>query len=240
MWLIYWLHEPQTAIFFLHSSFNSLLKETSKKCDFCHFKRWVIITFSRIFFFKFIFEHFIVLLGKFRSPYLGKAQQSQKQCYPFLSVCAVFSCVQAMVWLPVFGVFNVCADVDSCNCTWGLYRHCMRVCAGSLLGEKSRAILGTRTHDSIVTGFSVRCSTNGAILPKFMWFFVCWDLLHSSHYFFLLPPPLSPLPFLPSHLCRITCECSECLRGRIVLYKQSSISQSFLAHFHQTRRGSPQ
>ena len=33
--------------------------------------------------------------------YLGKAQQSQDQHYPFLSVCAVFLCVQTMVGLPV-------------------------------------------------------------------------------------------------------------------------------------------
>ena len=31
--------------------------------------------------------------------------------YPFLSVCAVFSCVHTMVWLPVFGIFNVHTDV---------------------------------------------------------------------------------------------------------------------------------
>ena len=31
-------------------------------------------------------------LGEFGSPYLGKAQQPQEQRYPFLSVCAVFSC----------------------------------------------------------------------------------------------------------------------------------------------------
>ena len=28
-------------------------------------------------------------------------------------VCAVFSCVQEMLWLPVFGIFNVRTDVDS-------------------------------------------------------------------------------------------------------------------------------
>ena len=34
----------------------------------------------------------------FESPYLGKAEQPQEQCYPFLLVCAVFSCIQTMVW----------------------------------------------------------------------------------------------------------------------------------------------
>ena len=43
------------------------------------------------------------------------------QHYPLLSVCGVFSCVQTMVWLPVFGFFNRGSDVDACNCTQGLY-----------------------------------------------------------------------------------------------------------------------
>ena len=28
-------------------------------------------------------------------------------------MCAVFSCVQTVVWLPAFGIFNVCTDVTS-------------------------------------------------------------------------------------------------------------------------------
>ena len=61
--------------------------------------------------FKYFNFYFFVPCGKFGSPYLGKAQQPQEQLYPFLSVCAVFSCVQTMVWLPVFGIFNVCAQM---------------------------------------------------------------------------------------------------------------------------------
>ena len=45
-------------------------------------------------------------LGHLSKAYLGKAEQAQGQCYLFLSVCAVFSCVQVMVWLPVWGIFN--------------------------------------------------------------------------------------------------------------------------------------
>ena len=45
--------------------------------------------------------------------YLGKAQQPQEQRYPFLSVCVVFSCVQTMVWLPGFGIFN--KHTDGCT-----------------------------------------------------------------------------------------------------------------------------
>ena len=38
--------------------------------------------------------YFIVFCRKFRSLYLGMSQKLQKQCYPFLSVCTVFLCVQ--------------------------------------------------------------------------------------------------------------------------------------------------
>ena len=48
-------------------------------------------------------------------------QQPQEQRYPFLPVCAVFSCVQTMVWLLVFVIFNVRTYVDACDYTQGLY-----------------------------------------------------------------------------------------------------------------------
>ena len=35
-----------------------------------------------------------------------RLQQLQEQCYPFLSVCVAFPCVQTMVWLTGFGMFN--------------------------------------------------------------------------------------------------------------------------------------
>ena len=42
------------------------------------------------------------------------------------------SCVQTMVWLPVFGIFNVRTDADACaDFTRGLYGHRKRVCNGS-------------------------------------------------------------------------------------------------------------
>ena len=53
---------------------------------------------------------------KFGLLYLGKAEQPQEQHYPFLSLCAVGFIVQTMVWLPVFGIFNVHTD-DACDCT---------------------------------------------------------------------------------------------------------------------------
>ena len=74
---------------------------------------------------------------KLVSPYLGKAQQPREQRYPFLPACVVFSCVRTMVWLPVFGIFNVHTDVDACDCTRELYGHRKRVCTGSYLWEKN-------------------------------------------------------------------------------------------------------
>ena len=77
--------------------------------------------------------YFIVRGGNFGSPHLGTAQQLREQRYPFLSVCAVFSCVQTMVWLPVFGIFNVRADVDAYDRTRGLcgHREKKKVCTES-------------------------------------------------------------------------------------------------------------
>ena len=50
-----------------------------------------------------------------------RLQQLQEQCYPFLPMCAVFLCVQTVLWLPVFGNFNVRTEIVVCNYTWGLH-----------------------------------------------------------------------------------------------------------------------
>ena len=95
-----------------------------------------------IYFFNQFAENLLLCLvllcpcGKFESPYQGKAQQLQEQHYLFLSVCAVFSCVQTMVWLPVFGIFNVRTDADVCNCMCA-YGHGNRVGTGNWLWEKN-------------------------------------------------------------------------------------------------------
>ena len=52
----------------------------------------------------------------------GMAQQPQKPRFPFLPLCAVVVCVQTVVWLPVYGNFNVRTDVDACDCTLGAVR----------------------------------------------------------------------------------------------------------------------
>ena len=94
----------------------------------------VFIAADGIFFFFFFF-FFFVPCRKFGSPYLGK--QPEELCYPFLSACAVFSCVQTMVWLSELGIFNVRTDADAWDCTRGLYGRRKRVCARSGLWGKN-------------------------------------------------------------------------------------------------------
>ena len=78
--------------------------------------------------------------------------------------------------------FNMCTDVDACNCTWG-------VGGGGtvgtpqeslqwelILGEKSIATLGTQTNVRIVPGFLVRCSTNWVILAPLLFFLFFFDV----------------------------------------------------------------
>ena len=46
---------------------------------------------------------------------MGKSQHPQEQRYPFVAVYEVFSCVQTMVLLPAFGMFNVRTYADACD-----------------------------------------------------------------------------------------------------------------------------
>ena len=82
-------------------------------------------------------EYLIIPCGKSGSPYPGKSQQPQEHRYPFLSVCGVFSCIQTMIWLPMFGIFNVRSDADACDCTRGLCGHRKRVRTESWPREKN-------------------------------------------------------------------------------------------------------
>ena len=49
-------------------------------------------------------------------------------------VCAVFPCVQTMVWLTMSGIFNVCTVSD---CIWWLYERHKKVCMESWLGRNN-------------------------------------------------------------------------------------------------------
>ena len=60
-----------------------------------------------------------------------RLQPPQEQRYPFLTVRAVFLCVQRNVWLPMLGMFNARTDVNTRVCTQGLYGHRKRLCTES-------------------------------------------------------------------------------------------------------------
>ena len=59
----------------------------------------------------FVVEYLVDPHGKVRSPYLAMTQQLHSYW------CVSYFRVQAVAWLPVFGIFNVRIDVDACNCT---------------------------------------------------------------------------------------------------------------------------
>ena len=89
---------------------------------------------------------------------LQRLQQPQQQCYPFLPMCAVFSCVQTMVWFPVFGIYKVGIHMSVHAIVYG---GCMKwVSIESWLEEKSLVTLWNQTCISIAPGFSVHNSTS--------------------------------------------------------------------------------
>ena len=66
-------------------------------------------------------------MGKFWSPYLGKVTAATRAVLPIAaSMCSICVCANigmaARAWH-----FNVRTDVNACDFTWGLYRHCKRV-----------------------------------------------------------------------------------------------------------------
>ena len=101
-------------------------EENARSCVFVSFFTW---------------EIWVILPGQGYSSCKNRATQSyqcvqyfcvSKQWYAVFSVStqwyAVFSCVQTMVWLPVFGGLNMCTDVDACNCTqMQLYTEVLRI-----------------------------------------------------------------------------------------------------------------
>ena len=95
-----------------HSDKCNLVHLIASATDICHHQWTCSINFYTDF-----FQYFFVPCGKFGLPYLGKAQKPQEQRFPFLSVCAVLLCVQTMVWLPVWDIFNVRIDFDACDYT---------------------------------------------------------------------------------------------------------------------------
>ena len=69
--------------------------------------------------------------------------------------------VQTMVWLPMFGIFNVCTDVDACDCT-----DTIRECA--LEADSRRKTLaspGIWTRTSIALAFQLDALPTELFLP---------------------------------------------------------------------------
>ena len=62
------------------------------------------------------------------------------------------------IWLPMFGIFNVCADVDACNYRQGLYKHHQKKLTR---GKKLLAALGTPTSISTAKAFQVDALPTG-------------------------------------------------------------------------------
>ena len=58
--------------------------------------------------------------GKFGTPHPGMAKQLQEQCYPFLSVCVIFLCVQTIVWLAGGAIKVMLTQSDKMNICWDL------------------------------------------------------------------------------------------------------------------------
>ena len=65
--------------------------------------------------FIFILTFYLSLAGNSGRLTWVRLQQPHEQRYPFLTVRAVFSCVQIKAWLPMLGIFNVSTDVNTCD-----------------------------------------------------------------------------------------------------------------------------
>ena len=124
---------------------------------------------------------------KFGSPYSGKTQQSQEQCDPFLSVCAVFLCVQTMVW--GFLMFTqTLMHVNACgDCTNTVWEYALKADSGRKIPCRTRDLYRCQycawlisqnwatpspnvTHKSKVWSTSIQFSKQAHILPSLqMW-----------------------------------------------------------------------
>ena len=70
----------------------------------------------------FIFNASLVPCAKFRPSYLGKATAAARAVLPIsASVCSILFVVRHWYGCQCWVFFNVCTDVDACNCARGLY-----------------------------------------------------------------------------------------------------------------------
>ena len=102
--------------------------------------------FFSFFFFKFYFRFSLSLVGNWGIgvAFSGKVQQPQEQRYPFLSVCAVVSCVQTIVCGCQCLGFLTCAQLLMHAIAQGSYTDTVRE---SALGVNSGRKIPWRTGD---------------------------------------------------------------------------------------------
>ena len=115
-------------------------------------------------------KNFIQPLGKFGLLSLVKRTAATRAALPFpTSVCSISLCVQTVVWLPGFGVFNVQTDVDACDCTQWLHKHHYRVCTESWLWGTNPLLLQGIDPKSFCAQlcFLIQCFTNWAVPTLF-------------------------------------------------------------------------
>ena len=86
-------------------------------------KSFILVEVFLLLFVLFCSARHLSFVGKFASPYLGKATAAARAALPLPSKRAVFSCVKTKVWLLMLGVLNKHTDIHACNCTGRLCRH---------------------------------------------------------------------------------------------------------------------
>ena len=101
---------------------------TGGKCPGLTVKRFLQLEGMSFFSPCFYVSASLFLMGKLgHLTWVRHSSCKSSALYPFLTECAIFSCVRTVVWLPAFGIFKVHTDVDACNCTRGLCRHRKKV-----------------------------------------------------------------------------------------------------------------
>ena len=108
-----------------------------------------------------LFLYLLISTSSCRLPWVPHNSCKSSTTHSYKGV--VFLCVRIMVWLPVFGIFSACMHGDACNCTQGSADTVTEPTLEVDPGEKFFAAPGTRTHISIVPGFSAKLSTDWTI-----------------------------------------------------------------------------
>ena len=147
----------------------------AEQCCFTLLRRWMMLFYTAksvngyrtvlsVFFFFFLSTSLSPAGNSGHLTWLSHSCCKSSAADSYQSVQSVHVTKQWLLWLPVFGIFNVCTDVNACDCTWRLYGHCKRVCTESWLWEKNPLpYQGLEPVSVLHLGFSVGCSTNLAV-----------------------------------------------------------------------------